>query len=184
MVSRYETAIKPVVEAQQKVFELTFVISRLLLEMGVAADQSALFPQVASYQQLKIQASLCLEDMAKAYTIVKNQVEPDVMIQIKQYIRDHAHEDISLEIISGMVQLSPFYVSKMFKEQFSTNYIDFLTECRIEKAKDLLGDPDKSLKEITYDIGYNDPNYFSRVFKKMTNLSPTDYRKELISRKR
>jgi two-component system response regulator YesN len=184
MVNRYETANKPVVEAQQKVFELTFVVSRLLLEMGVVADQSALFPQVATYQQLKIQASLCLDDMAKAYNIVKNQLEPDVMIQIKQYIREHAHEDISLEIISEMVQLSPFYVSKMFKEQFSTNYIDFLTECRIEKAKDLLGDPDKSLKEITYDIGYNDPNYFSRVFKKMTNLSPTDYRKELIARKR
>lgn len=184
MVNRYEMATKPVVEAQQKVFELTFVVSRLLLEMGVLADQSVVFPQMATYQQLKVQASVCLDDMEKAYNVVKNQLEPDVMIQIKQYIREHAHEDISLEIISERVRLSPFYVSKMFKEQFSTNYIDFLTECRIEKAKQLLGDPDKSLKEITYEIGYNDPNYFSRVFKKMTHLSPTDYRKELIARKR
>ncbi|MEX2461080.1 MAG: response regulator [Paenibacillaceae bacterium] len=184
MVNRYETAKKPVVEVQQKVFELIFVVSRLLLEMGVQADQSVIFPQIATYQQLKTQASVCLDDMEKAYFLVKNQLEPDVMIQIKQYIRDHAHEDISLEIISERVRLSPFYVSKMFKEQFSTNYIDFLTECRIEKAKQLLGDPDKSLKEITYEIGYKDPNYFSRVFKKMTNLSPSDYRKELIARKR
>jgi two-component system response regulator YesN len=181
---RYEAAGKSVVEAQQKIYELLFVVSRLLLDMGVQSDPSAVFSLLSTFQRLRTLTADCVNEMSKAYFEVKNQLQPDVMLQIKQYIREHSNEDISLEMISETVRLSPFYVSKMFKEQFGTNYIDFLTDCRMEKAKDLLADPDKSLKEITYDIGYNDPNYFSRVFKKMTGLSPTDYRKDIISHKR
>jgi two-component system response regulator YesN len=181
---RYEAAGKSVVEAQQKIYELLFVVSRLLLDMGVQSDPSAVFSQMSTFQHLRTQAADCINEMSKAYFEVKNQLEPDVMLQIKQYIREHSNEDISLEMISETVRLSPFYVSKMFKEQFGTNYIDFLTDCRMEKAKDLLADPDKSLKEITYDIGYNNPNYFSRVFKRTTGVSPTDYRKDLISHRR
>jgi two-component system response regulator YesN len=181
---RYEAAGKSVVEAQQKIYELLFVVSRLLLDMGVQSDPSAVFSQMSSFQHLRTQTTDCINEMSKAYFEVKNQLEPDVMLQIKQYIREHSNKDISLEMISETVRLSPFYVSKMFKEQFGTNYIDFLTDCRMEKAKDLLADPQMSLKEITYNIGYNDPNYFSRVFKKMTGFSPTEYRKDLISHKR
>jgi two-component system response regulator YesN len=71
----------------------------------------------------------------------------------------------------------------MFKDQLGVNYIDFLTECRIEKAKKLMGDPEKSLKEITFEVGYHDPNYFSKVFKKMCEASPTEYRKTLLGKK-
>ena len=51
---------------------------------------------------------------------------------------------------------------------------------RIEKAKKLMCDPDKSIKEITFEVGYHDPNYFSKVFKKMVAVSPNKYRKTLL----
>ncbi|KRF21408.1 response regulator [Paenibacillus sp. Soil787] len=184
VIQRYEMAGIAVVTAQQRVYELLFVVSRLMLEMGVHVDRQDAFSQKSTYQQLKRQMIDCIQGMAKAYMEVKLQLEPVIMLQIKQYIQKNAHENISLETVAEQVRLSPHYVSKMFKEQVGTNYIDYLTECRIERAKNLLSDPEKSLKEITYEIGYNDPNYFSRVFKKMTDRSPTEYRKELIMRKR
>jgi two-component system response regulator YesN len=46
-----------------------------------------------------------------------------------------------------------------------------------------MGDPERSLKEITFEVGYHDPNYFSKVFKKMCDASPTEYRKTLLSNK-
>ncbi|MGM0973859.1 MAG: helix-turn-helix domain-containing protein [Bacillota bacterium] len=78
--------------------------------------------------------------------------------------------------------LSPIYISKMFKEKLGVNYIDFLTECRIEKAKKLMADSGKSLKEITFEVGYHEPNYFSKVFKKMCGQSPTEFRKALLGK--
>ena len=109
-------------------------------------------------------------------------MEADIIQHIKQYIIDHAHKDISLEAIGREVGLSPIYISKIFKEQLGINYIHFLTECRIEKAKKLMRDPSKSLKEITFEVGYHDPNYFSKVFKKICHSSPKEYRKKLLSK--
>jgi two-component system response regulator YesN len=51
-----------------------------------------------------------------------------------------------------------------------------LTRLRIEEAKELISNELLSLKEVCYEVGYNDPNYFSRVFKKVTGMSPTEYR--------
>jgi two-component system response regulator YesN len=122
--------------------------------------------------------------MKQSYVEYNDRLEPDTIQQIKQHIINHSHEDISLDAIGKKVGLSPFYISKMFKEQLGINYIDFLTECRIEKAKKMMGDPEKSLKEISIEVGYHDPNYFSRVFKKMCDVSPTEYRKTLLGKKR
>jgi two-component system response regulator YesN len=110
-------------------------------------------------------------------------MEADTIHQLKQYIMEHSHQDITLDALAKKVGLSPIYLSKMFKEKQGVNYIDFLTECRIEKAKKLMGVPEKSIKEITFEVGYHDPNYFSKVFKKMCSMSPKEYRKMLLGNK-
>ena len=71
---------------------------------------------------------------------------------------------------------SPYYFSKLFKNKTGVNFIDYLTNIRIEKAKTLLADSDKSMKEICVTVGYSDPNYFSRIFKKVTGVTPTEYK--------
>jgi two-component system response regulator YesN len=86
---------------------------------------------------------------------------------------------LTLEEVAEHVGLSPYYFSKLFKDRFGVTFIDYLTEVRIERAKEEMRDPNKSLKEVCFLVGYNDPNYFSRVFKKQTGLSPTEYRKTL-----
>ena len=102
---------------------------------------------------------------------------------MKRHIADHAADDLSLEGIASMLGMSPYYISKLFKEETGMNYIDYLTECRIDRAKALLADHSLSLKRIAFEAGYNDPNYFSRVFKKICGVAPSDYRRALLNKK-
>ncbi|MEB3101407.1 response regulator [Ferviditalea candida] len=179
LIDLFETSGISLVEAQQRTLAMLLIASRMIRETGVNADQPIFSFQIESYPQLRVEASCLLEKLMKVIAAARNDIEPDVVATIKKYIQDHAHEDISLEMISEHVRLSPFYISKIFKEQIDVNYIDFLTECRIEKAKTLMAEGELSLKEIAYDIGYKDPNYFSRVFKKMCGITPKDYRNRI-----
>ena len=183
-IQRCERAGANLLQTQQRVLELLWVASRMLIEMGVETATPFFSFQAQNSRQLSSETGYLLDQLRHSYEEYTKRLEPDTIIQIKQYIIEHSHEDISLENIGKIVGLSPFYISKMFKEQLGVNYIDFLTECRIEKAKKLMGDPEKSLKEITFEVGYHDPNYFSKVFKKMSDLSPTEYRKTLLGKKR
>jgi two-component system response regulator YesN len=100
----------------------------------------------------------------------------DFISMAKKYIHNHYQESLSLEDVAANVELTPTYFTKMFKEQTKLTFIDYVTDVRIEKSKELLLNTKLSLKEIAYEVGYKDPNYFSRVFKKWTNLSPKHYR--------
>ncbi|RIX51420.1 response regulator [Paenibacillus nanensis] len=183
-IQLFENEGTNLLHAQQRVLELLWLASRVLSELGVETGTPLFSFQAQNYRQLRSETGHLLDRMRQSYVDYYERLEPDTMQQIKQYIMEHSHENISLDAIGKRVGLSPFYISKMFKEQLGINYIDFLTECRIEKAKKLMGDPEKSLKEITFEVGYHDPNYFSKVFKKMSNVSPKEYRKTLLGKKR
>jgi len=94
----------------------------------------------------------------------------------RAYIESHFTEDLSLEEVADHVHLNSFYLSKVFKQYVGETFIDFLTSLRIKRAKQLIEEDTLSLKEICYEAGYKDPNYFSRVFKKVTGVTPSDYR--------
>ncbi|WNR42334.1 response regulator [Paenibacillus roseipurpureus] len=162
--------------AQQRIFEVLIIVSRMLEDMGMVVNKPYFPYPPTSYKQLKAESHLLIHQLVD----MGDAVETDLLQTMKAYIQAHAHEDLSLERLAATVNRNPFYVSKLFKEHFGMNYIDFLTEHRIETAKGLMQETEMSLKEITYEVGYNDPNYFSRVFKKLVGLSPTDYRKMLL----
>ena len=94
----------------------------------------------------------------------------------KDYIRNNYNKDISLDDVSRAVNISPYYFSKIFKENTGENFIEYLTNIRIDKAKELLGTTEYSMKEICSMVGYSDPNYFSRSFKKNVGVTPTEYK--------
>lgn len=182
-IADHEMANARVHSAAQHVQESLWVINRVLKEMGLDAEQPYLSPEIQNFQQLRAETASLLGQLAKLQEAKRQDTEPDLIRRIQQYIQEHAHEEISLESIAEHVQLSPYYVSKMFKDALGVNYIDYLTECRIEKVKSLLLNPGKSLKEISYEVGYHDPNYLSKVFKKVSGLSPTEYRQAALGNK-
>lgn len=94
----------------------------------------------------------------------------------REYIEKNYTSNISLDDVSRIVNISPYYFSKVFKEETGENFIDYLTNLRINRAKELLLEGTLSMKEICNEIGYSDPNYFSRTFKKNVGVSPTEYK--------
>jgi len=96
-----------------------------------------------------------------------------------KYIQENFKKDISLDEVSEHVHISPYYFSKLFKKEQKVNFIDYLTDLRINKAKELLTTTDMSIKEICSNVGYSNPNYFSRSFKKNVGISPTEFKEGL-----
>lgn len=92
-----------------------------------------------------------------------------------RYMEEYYMEPITLEEISGYVGVTPQHFSKMFKKELGLNYIEWLTNYRMDIAKELLMEGKDAIKEICYRVGYSDPNYFSRIFKKVVGVSPKEY---------
>lgn len=106
-----------------------------------------------------------------------NQQENTVITKAKEYIqKNFKKDDLALEEVAQAVGISPYYFSKLFKEEMKRNYSEYLTDIRIEKARELLLDRELSIKQVCVDSGYSNPNYFSRIFKKWTGLTPTEFR--------
>lgn len=179
----YELEGVEIEQAQQLVLEALWSIWSIMNEIGIETVTPIYKYQAPNYRQLRSETANLLTDIKHAYEKHYENLEANTIHQIKQYIMENSKENISLETLSNKVGLSPIYISKMFKEKLGMNYIDFLTECRIERAKKMLTDRDKSIKEITLEVGYHDPNYFSKVFKKVCHVTPREYRKTLLGLK-
>lgn len=104
--------------------------------------------------------------------------ENHVISEAKKYIESNYSKDISLDDLSRKMDLSPYYFSKLFKEEAGVTFMEYLTNLRIERAKELLRNSNLSMKEICSEVGYADPNYFSRIFKKNMDMTPTEYREQ------
>ena len=103
-----------------------------------------------------------------------------IISEALDYISKNYNKDISLDDVARELNMSYHYFSKFFKDTIGKNFVDYLTELRIEKSKELLKNNNISIKEICYEIGYHDPNYFSKIFRKVTGMTPTDYRTSII----
>ena len=93
------------------------------------------------------------------------------------YIRENYNsEDISLNLVAQVTNVSPSYFSSIFSQEKGITFIEFLTNVRIEKAKELLRSTTLRSSEISQAVGYKDSHYFSYLFKKETGLTPREYR--------
>ena len=95
---------------------------------------------------------------------------------IKDYIDRNYKKDISAKDVAGILGYSDVYFSKVFKQLFDDNFINYLTKIRIDRAKVLLKDISFNIKEVGKSVGYADSNYFTKVFKRSIGMSPSEYR--------
>lgn len=105
-----------------------------------------------------------------------------IIYRAKQVIEARYATELSLEELARAVSVSPYYLCRLFREALGCSFIEYLTKYRLEKALHLLSQG-LSVKECAYAVGYNDPNYFSRIFRKYYQFSPTEYRDRYLASK-
>ena len=93
------------------------------------------------------------------------------------YLEEHMTSDVSLEDLAHLLHVSSPYLSKVFKEQYGTTLTGYHTGLRLSEAKTLLVKGGMTIKDIGFQVGYQDPNYFVRIFKKVTGYTPSEYQK-------
>ena len=102
-----------------------------------------------------------------------------LVLRIERYLKDNYTKGVSNEMLSALFGFVPSYISKIFRAQTGLSPAEYLTQLRIEKAKELLDSRQGLLiREVSILAGYNDPYYFSKAFKKVTGLWPTQYQAE------
>ena len=95
-----------------------------------------------------------------------------------QYIMKNYYKDISLEIVSKELYITPGYLSLLFKQEMGINFIDFIAGYRIEKAKELLKNSILKNYQVSNMTGFKDEKYFSQIFKRYVGLTPSQYRQK------
>ncbi|MBI4326183.1 MAG: helix-turn-helix domain-containing protein [Chloroflexi bacterium] len=122
-----------------------------------------------------------LSMVSNQVVVQKDNAQPPVITRAKEYIQEHQSEDLSLGQVARAVNTSTFYFCKMFKKVTGINFTDYLSRVRVEKAKNLLLNPNLRVSEIAFEVGFQSLTHFNRVFKKIVGQSPSEFRTQLPS---
>lgn len=118
-----------------------------------------------------------VEQAVEVRNAVSGKRYSDIIQMAKEEIETtYMEEDISLNKVATRVGMSPSYFSSIFSKEMGKTFVEYLTETRIEKAKELLVCTSMKTSQVGYEVGYKDPHYFSYIFKKIQGCSPKDYR--------
>ncbi|MDO9493907.1 PocR ligand-binding domain-containing protein [Acetobacterium sp.] len=170
-----------------RVYELVVVMSRACVEAGVDIEKSMGFNanllqelnNCYSIREINIVANSLLErylDEIHHHSKSKNR---SAVEGIKGFIRNNYAKNNSLEEIADSVYLSPFYVSRIFKESQNMTVMDYVTKVKLDEAKKMLSNPRYKIEEIAMSLGYSDGSYFSKVFRRNEGMTPTQFRQNL-----
>ena len=97
--------------------------------------------------------------------------------KVRVYLEDNYSSKVSLDTLSSLFYIDKFYLCSQFKEQYGVSVMDYLISVRITEAKKLIRFTDKTMDEIADAVGINGAAYFSRLFKKVEGVSPSEFRK-------
>ena len=99
---------------------------------------------------------------------------------ITRYLQEHLAEEMSLSVLAEEFHLNPQYISQLFKNEIGVNFLSYLTNIRMEKAKKLLLSTSLSIAEVAEQSGYGDYRVFTKVFKKNEGITPSQYRRDFF----
>ncbi|MFA9397039.1 MAG: response regulator [Clostridiaceae bacterium] len=174
-------------EGKGKFLEVSFLLHSRAFEKGLDESYYGNYLldiiKTKDYIEIKHYYLERIMSITKALKHVEQEQINDLIKMAKVYIDKKYKEEISLEDVAKDVSLSPHYFSRLFKDETGENFIDYITRTRIDKAKKLMKLDKMTIKEICFEVGYQDPNYFSRLFKKSENITPTEYIKNIFNKR-
>lgn len=149
---------------------------------GTEAQIESILEYIEKFQTLAELHKSLLSKIDDYFEALNNQVsENSTIFMIKEFIQKNFMNDtLSVKDISEHVYLSTSYVCTLFKTETQQTLNQYITDYRMEKAKQLLSDPRYKITDISSKVGYSDGNYFSKSFKKIVGLSPSEYREKVL----
>lgn len=139
--------------------------------LDIASNVLKSVENASAYMIRIIKQAIELRD--KASSNKYGNIVDDIMKYIEQ---NYANDDLSLNVVASHVNFSPNHLSAVFSQQTGQTFIKYLTDYRMNKAKELLRCSSDKSSDIALAVGYKDPHYFSYLFKKTQNMTPTQYR--------
>lgn len=157
-------------------------------EVNLKALEEAYF-QTKVFDQKQYEAMLrLLSTFAEHLATISNSIEPapvepesKVVTRAKKYISERFQERITLDEAAQAVNASTRHFCKVFKQATGITFTDYLARTRVEKAKHLLQNPHLRVSEIAFETGFESISQFNRSFKRITSMSPTQFRSEMIA---
>ncbi|MCU6796090.1 AraC family transcriptional regulator [Paenibacillus sp. WQ 127069] len=169
--------------AQEIVSKVNKTLITLQLDMQPAADSPSPGEQIRScytHEQFKEFLSGYLSLSAELIQKKKEGYDPITKF-MTEYMESHIGEDLSLDILADKLKVSAAYLSAYFKDKTGINFIDYLNDLRIRKAKEMLLGSDAKIQDIAVSVGYQSVNSFIRMFKRSTGMSPGEFRKSSLT---
>jgi AraC family transcriptional regulator len=146
---------------------------------------------LAEFQQENLGGRLYIESLANilavhllrqyaatkpGLTIYKGGLPERKIGQVLEYINEHLHQDIKLADLAQLLDMSQFHFSHLFKQAIGTSPYQYLLQQRVERAKQLLKQKERSIMEIALDCGFNSHSHLSKQFRQLTGMTPKAYR--------
>ncbi len=167
-----------------RVLELLVLLSRAAMEAG--ADEQMVFGlnyryirEINRYNTIEGLTSWLarvIDRFAKMVFDLREIKHADAIYRAIRYVKKHFTRKITLEEAADQAYLSPAYFSKIFKEEMGCGFASYLNSLRVERSKDFLRNRSIPLIDVAGMVGFEDQSYYTRVFKKMTGLTPGKYR--------
>lgn len=127
-----------------------------------------------------------VEEYALYYlSLLKQQLQsldlsPEVY-SAQKYIKENLHKKITLSEVAQYINVSESYFSHLFKKEAKINFVDYVNTCKIEAAQEMLLHSSMRVNEIASSLGFENPNYFNILFKRLTGKTPGNYRENLVN---
>ncbi|CAM4515883.1 response regulator [Paenibacillus typhae] len=172
--------------AQRVIIELVVVLYRQFEQMGLQAEWplEELMGKLQGLGTLSAVINVLKQDFRDWMLEGSRQAARDdgrsVVDKVKRYIEDNYHKDLSIEEVAEVADLSISHFCTLFKQVSGYTFLEFVTHCRMEKAKYILQNSSVKVYQVAPLVGYQDPKYFTQVFKKATGKTPTEYREEML----
>jgi len=121
-----------------------------------------------------------VQSLTKIYAKKKKSAYSPLIRTAIKYLEEHFTEELTLELISSQIYITPSYLSALFKQEVGMNFLDYLHHHRILKAKDLLKNVTLKSYEVAAKVGYKNEKHFFATFKKYTDMTPSQYRSSIV----
>lgn len=117
--------------------------------------------------------------ISRQLALQAQHAEPPAITRARQFLEANYTERLSLNAVARVAHMSPFYFCKLFKRVTGLNYTDYLARLRVEKARNLLLNPNLKISEIAFEVGFQSLTHFNRMFKRLNGQAPSEYRRRL-----